>query len=112
MPSRLRVILPPAATEMIPVSSDTITVWDVAAGKELHVFKVPQGVVTCVAFLGDGARLASGGTDKSIRLWNLQDGSAAGELTGHADRVTCLAALPDGRLLSGSGDGTVKIWTP
>jgi serine/threonine protein kinase len=102
----------PEGTRLASISADTITIWNVAEGKELHALKVPQGAVSCVAFLADGARLASGGTDKSIRLWNLQDGSAAGELTGHSERVTCLTVLPDGRLLSGSGDGTVRIWTP
>jgi len=102
----------PDGTRLASISADTITIWDAAEGKELHALKIPQGAVTCVAFLGDGSRLASGGTDKSIRLWNVKDGSAAGELAGHLERVTSLAALPDGRLLSGSSDGTVKIWTP
>lgn len=102
----------PDGTRLASISTDTITIWDVAAGKELHALKVPQGAVTCATFLGDGTRLASAGTDKVIRLWNLKDGSAAGELTGHWDRVTSLALLPDGRLLSGGGDGTVRIWAP
>lgn len=32
------------------------------------------------------------------------------ELSGHANWVSALAVLPDGRLLSGSRDGTVKVW--
>ena len=102
----------PDGARLASTASDTITIWDAAEGKELHALKGHQGPVTCVAFLPDGARLASGGADKSIRLWNLKDGSSAGALPGHPDRVTSLAALPDGRLISGGGDGTVKIWTP
>ena len=31
-------------------------------------------------------------------------------IRGHTDRVVALAALVDGRLLSGSHDRTVKVW--
>ena len=31
-------------------------------------------------------------------------------LTGHTDGVTALAVLPDGRALSGSWDGTLRLW--
>ena len=30
--------------------------------------------------------------------------------TGHTERVTALAVLPDGRALSGSEDGTLRLW--
>ena len=31
-------------------------------------------------------------------------------LAGHAASVACLQALPDGRIVSGSGDNTIRIW--
>jgi len=33
-------------------------------------------------------------------------------LHGHTDRVNALALLADGRLISGSDDGTVRLWDP
>lgn len=33
-------------------------------------------------------------------------------LVGHQDRINCLAILPDGRIVSGSCDCTLKIWDP
>ena len=36
--------------------------------------------------------------------------SVEATLTGHGDLVRCVAVLPDGRLATGSGDKTVKVW--
>jgi WD40 repeat protein len=30
--------------------------------------------------------------------------------TGHTDWIRCVAILPDGRIVSGSDDQTIKIW--
>ncbi len=37
-------------------------------------------------------------------------GKCVNTLTGHTDRVFCLAVLPDGTLASGSYDRTIKLW--
>ena len=62
----------------------------------------------------DGGRLASGGDDKSIIIWNLADGTQLARLEGHTSEVTCLAALDSifigGRLASGSQDKFIIIW--
>ena len=31
-------------------------------------------------------------------------------LAGHTDALRCVAAAPDGRIITGSNDSTVKIW--
>ncbi len=66
--------------------------------------------------LVDG-RLASGGSDNNIRLWDLATDSEVACFVGHDDAVTALCQLPDGRLASGSGhhlgagdDYTVRLW--
>ena len=33
-------------------------------------------------------------------------------LEGHIDEVNCISVLPDGRIISGSYDKTLKIWNP
>ena len=54
--------------------------------------------------------LASGSQDKTIRLWNITDGSSR-EVGRHADEVWSVAFSPDGRTLaSGSKDKTIRLW--
>jgi WD40 repeat protein len=79
--------------------------------------------VFSVAFSPDGTRIASGGDDHTVRLWdadtspmgtiNIGDsGQPVGEpMTGHTDWVSSVAFSPDGkRIASSSGDGTVRVW--
>lgn len=55
--------------------------------------------------------LASGSTDKTIKLWNTQTGEVICTLTGHNDSVHSVNFSPDGKMLvSGSSDRTIKLW--
>ena len=59
----------------------------------------------------DGRRIASGGTDKTVRVWDAANGSELAVLCGHEDDVTCLSFFPDGTwIASGSLDETVRVW--
>ena len=64
-----------------------------------------------VAFSADGKWLATGGTDSTVRVWNLETKAAPLELKGHTDWISGLAFSPDGKLLaSSSADKTARIW--
>ncbi len=77
---------------------------------------VPQTIITghtvaAIAWSPDGCSLASGGLDKTIKIWDAASGRKLHTLTGHTDFVDKLAWSPDGRrLASGSWDKTIKIW--
>ena len=55
--------------------------------------------------------LATGGTDYTIKLWEVETGEQRGTLSGHTDDVNALVFSADGNvLLSASDDGTIRIW--
>jgi RNA polymerase sigma factor (sigma-70 family) len=69
------------------------------------------GPVTVVAFSPDHTRLASGGDDGTIRLWEAATAKELQRLGGHVMGVRCLAFSPDGKMLaSGSGGAVIRLW--
>jgi WD40 repeat protein len=67
--------------------------------------------VFSLAFSPDGRTLASGGTDRTVRLSDPLSGQERAALTGHADRVLRVQFLPKASaLLTVVRDGTVKRW--
>ena len=83
--------------------------WNVETGEELD----PIGDATAdwLAFSPDGKNLASGGWEKTVRLWQLEPPYECSELPGHTDVVFHGAISPDGKTLAtGSWDGTIRLW--
>ncbi len=59
----------------------------------------------------DGAKLATGGNNGAVKLWNAETGELLATYLGHKTAIHSVAFNPDGTLLaSGSRDGTVRIW--
>jgi WD40 repeat protein/ABC-type dipeptide/oligopeptide/nickel transport system ATPase subunit len=66
--------------------------------------------VLSIAFSPDGAIIASGGNDSTIKLWSLH-GEQLLTLTGHSNGVLSVAFSFDGAIIaSGSSDSTIKLW--
>jgi hypothetical protein len=89
----------------------------VATGERLETFGQPLKEVYCVAFSPDGKRVAAGGADSRIRVWEVSP--TAKEQTNpilfsrfaHEGAVVNLAYSSDGKTLVSAGeDRTLKVW--
>jgi transcription initiation factor TFIID subunit 5 len=65
----------------------------------------------CLKFHPNSLYLATGSSDNSCRLWDVQRGACVRLFLGHSDAVTTLAISPDGKLLASAGlDCSIHLW--
>ena len=71
-----------------------------------------SGIVISVAFNKTGTILASGSSDRTIKLWNVKSETEIATLTGHSKYVFSVAFNRSGTILaSGSWDRTINLWS-
>jgi WD40 repeat protein len=75
------------------------------------VYHQHEAPVLSVAWSPDGRTLASGSSDRTVKLWEAATGKLLATLQGHTGEVYSIAWSPDGKTLaSGSDDRTVMLW--
>ena len=97
---------------IVSASNDnTLRVWHVQSGVEMHVLNGHQKRVTACAFSPDGALIVSASEDKTLRVWDSASGEPLLTLEGHLAGVECCTFSPDACwILSGGWDQTLRIW--
>jgi len=98
-----------------------IKLWDLpSAIRSLQSQTPPQPIaslhgheswVSSLSFSSDGRRLASGGMDHSIRVWDVLSHKEMRRLHGHENQVLSVQFAPDGRLYSSGRDGLICGWS-
>jgi hypothetical protein len=69
------------------------------------------GGVRAVAVAPDGTWIATGGADRTVRVWDVASGQQRARLTGHLGGVRAVAVAPDGTwIATGGADRTVRVW--
>ena len=92
-----------------------VIVWKTNGHQEVYRFKSQGSSMfgpgfACVTFI-DNQKLAAGGLDGCIYVWDLRNGHLLRRLCGHTQPIWRVAALPaEGLLASSSLDNTVVIW--
>ena len=65
----------------------------------------------CCALSADGRLLASGGADRTVRVYRTEDGLQLACYAGHTKSVRAVAFAPAGdALYSGGAGGTLRRW--
>ncbi|ESW03883.1 hypothetical protein PHAVU_011G049800 [Phaseolus vulgaris] len=54
--------------------------------------------------------LYSGSWDRTFKVWRVADSKCLDSISAHDDAVNAVVTLFNGRVLTGSADGTVKLW--
>ncbi len=79
----------------------------------LEILRGHEDNVLSVDFSEDGRLLASGSSDETIRLWEVNSASELAVLPGHQDDVHAVAfnhESPNAILASASGDKSIRLW--
>jgi WD40 repeat protein len=86
--------------------------WDVATCRQRFHVRAGRFSTHDLCFSADGKRIASGGGEKTIRIWDAQRGTELLSLKGHVDQVHSVAFSHDGkRLVSADSKNRIRIWS-
>lgn len=94
----------PAAADVEPIKAPQVI-------QPQHVLKDHSDAVYAITFHPQGYLLASGGADRSVKVWRVADGQRLYTLSEMTDWVYTVAWHPDGkRLVAGGADRTLRLW--
>jgi WD40 repeat protein len=105
-----------AVKDEVTTPESAICLWTMSTGVCEVTLRGHKTRCTALVALQGGNWLASGGDNRTIRIWNISGasqsfGSCLMKLRGHLGAIQSLTYLPDGRLASSASDGTIRLWS-
>ena len=87
----------------------SLKVWDFKGLSCKKSINAHNDWIYCLYDLGNG-QLATGSRDNLIKIWDMKDYQCLKTFTGHSNTV--ISIFKEGKkLISGSADKTIKIWS-
>lgn len=106
-----RITYSPNGKLLIACDRNQVNFYDPISGSLLKTLIGHKAYVTSIAISTDGKRIASGGLDGSVIIWDVSSGDPLLQLPGHADAIEEVTFSPDGKWLVTAGDDTaLRIW--
>ncbi|KAG0364209.1 wD repeat domain, partial [Mortierella sp. AD032] len=95
----------------VSTAYDVVERFGTQSGKSLLPLVGPSGIVTCIAYSLSGDTIATGGEDKTVRIWDRETVEPKLQLSGHKKRINSIAFSPCGKqVATGSDDTTIRLW--
>jgi WD40 repeat protein len=91
----------------------TVVPAGVSGQQEPRALKGHAASIEALRWSPDGKRLASASSDKTVKIWDADNGREIHTLKGHGSAVTGVAWSPDSKRLASSSptpEGELKVW--
>ena len=97
--------------KILDFSDNTIQIWDAQTLKEKFTDTGRVAFFYSKAVSPDGmTHVRENEKDLQLYLWDVKTGKSVGKLSGNTESVRSIAFSPDGSILAGGFDNTIRIW--